>query len=99
MADKAANTGIWVFHGGENDIRILGGLPNSWVYDTATMYAALEGCSRQTEPIGLGRLCQTLSIVVPPLSEHNAGNDALLMAEAFVQMATGAMTRQLDEVL
>ncbi|KAI0033857.1 hypothetical protein K488DRAFT_69534 [Vararia minispora EC-137] len=47
MADKAANPGIWVFHGGVNDIRILGGLPDSWVFDTATMYAAIEGFGRQ----------------------------------------------------
>ncbi|KAI0030599.1 hypothetical protein K488DRAFT_87637 [Vararia minispora EC-137] len=31
--------------------------------------------------------------------EHNAGNDASFTAEAFALMATGAKTRQLDEVL
>ncbi|KAI0026332.1 hypothetical protein K488DRAFT_92829 [Vararia minispora EC-137] len=99
MTDKAANPGIWVFHGGENDIRILGGLSDRWVFDTATMYAALEGFSRQDSPIGLGSLCEALKIELPPYSEHNAGNDAFVTAEAFTRMATAWITQKLDEIL
>ncbi|KAI0026956.1 hypothetical protein K488DRAFT_74941, partial [Vararia minispora EC-137] len=99
MADKAASQGIWVFHGGENDIRILGGLPDSWVFDTATMYAAVQGFGRQDRQIGLGDLCEALHIEVPPYSEHNAGNDAFVTAEAFVRMANKRVTQKLDEFL